>query len=181
MWAQKYGIDGCRGWIVGFTCYKEQLVAKGPTFASKVGNGKPMDYKSNKGFLNSINHESFTLIEPDLNPITHYSVSIGVDTWGNIHYGWIGRVFKIHEQDLLDGSHGKLHVFGPFFKHLSAKEAGTTQLADDEAVKAGFEMFDRCGDSCSRSDLDDALRRVAPKLLTADMKDKIPGAHARTK
>ena len=61
MWAQKYGIDGCRGWIVGFTCYKEQLVAKGPTFASKVGNGKPMDYKSNKGFLNSINHESFTV------------------------------------------------------------------------------------------------------------------------
>lgn len=175
-WAQKYGIDSCH-WPAGYFCYKEQLAAKGKTFASKVADGMVWDYKTQSRFLTAINHEQFTNIDPDLNPIAKTSISVGSDTWGNVHYGWIGRVFKLQRGDLMDASHGFVSILGPIHKKLAG--AGATQSADDEAVRAGFEMYDRCGEGCGRSDLDVAIRQVAPKLIAADMKDGTPGAHAR--
>ena len=43
-WTQKYGIDSCH-WPAGYFCYKEQLAAKGKTFAGKVADGMVWDYK----------------------------------------------------------------------------------------------------------------------------------------
>ena len=176
VWAQKYGIDSCH-WPAGYFCYKEQLAAKGKTFKSKVADGMVWDYKVQARFTAAIDHEQFTKIDPDLNPIARTSISGGSDTWGNVHYGWIGRVFKLQRGDLMDASHGFVSILGPIHKKLAG--AGATQSADDEAVRAGFEMYDRCGDGCGRSDLDAAIRQVAAKLITADTKDGTPGAHAR--
>jgi Bacterial toxin 44 len=178
-WAQHFGIVGCGGWPTGFVCYKQQLGAKAKTFKERVQNGAAYDYKSREAFLAVIGHERFTRIEPALNPITGSSMSVGVDTWGNVHYGWIGKVFKLQENDLMDASHGFIHVLGPIKKQGNKKQFGETQTADDESVRAGFRMYDRCKEDCGSADLDQAIREVAPKLRAADGLDKTPGAHVR--
>ncbi len=99
-----------------------------------------------------------------------------VDIWGNIHYGYIGLAAGFPEWDLLAGAgFAQLRAGtvpdGYWQRRLS--EIGDADFLaafddprDQEAIKIGFYLWEKCGASVTNSDIVDAVRGATNLLIT---------------
>jgi virginiamycin B lyase len=165
-WAEDQGTVDCWG-PTGNACYLANMKDVGQKFTGVVAPQMRFDLKSQHEMKAIIGKNNFT---------DFGDFSFASDTYGNIIYGWLGKMIGIREGDLMDGSHGTFDLPGPWNKKF---DAGETQLADDSAVRAGFEMYDSCKKKCTIKDLVRELKKLGPKMIVDDKNDNTLNAHAK--
>lgn len=126
---------------VGESLFPERTISAMLLFANNVPSGHEWDHKP----------KIFDKFQTYRTPVPGTDTNLFYDVWSNIHYGYVGRYAGFGEQELIDGSHGKLHG-------IKVGGAGRTDEDDDASVRLGSWLMDRYGEDLTESDLDRAIR-----------------------